>query len=38
MHWTYPDVLALPSRVYDELIDWLRERYPPKTDGETYGN
>jgi hypothetical protein len=23
MHWTYPDVLALPGDVYDVLVDDL---------------
>jgi hypothetical protein len=26
MHWTYDELLALPSDVYEELVMWVRER------------
>lgn len=32
MHWTYPDVLALPLEVYDVLVDQLLTEQ--ETDGE----
>ena len=25
MHWTYADLLALPSHVYTELMTWAAE-------------
>jgi len=25
MHWTLPDVLALPTHLYVELVEWLNE-------------
>lgn len=25
MHWTLPDLLALPVDEYDELLAWLKE-------------
>jgi hypothetical protein len=26
MHWTYDELLALPSPVYDVLIEWVIEQ------------
>jgi len=28
MHWTYPDVLALPPEIYSELVVWLNATEP----------
>ena len=25
MHWTLPELLAVPADVYDELVIWLKE-------------
>lgn len=25
MHWTYDDLMALPSHIYEELVAWVVE-------------
>jgi hypothetical protein len=28
MHWTYDDLLALPARLYPELVEYLNDSAP----------
>lgn len=32
MHWTYPDVVALPRAVYEVLLEELVKAYPQVDD------
>lgn len=33
MHWTWPDLMALPPHVYATLVEWLNDQHQqPMTD------